>query len=344
MPQIESAFVPHPLLQNCHLQTLWTRLSGYRPKLQPHWQCLALDDGDFIDLAWSDAPQICLEDAQTPLLIIFHGLEGSVRSPYADHLMCNAKARGWHAVTMHFRGCSGRINRTHRAYHSGDTADARFFINWLHQKNPAKPLSAAGFSLGGNMLVKLLGETPQIPLQAAVSTSAPLALSPSSVRIDQGFSRVYRGHLLASLKRKVAAKQRVGMLQDFLDIDPARLSALRTFREFDNEVTARLHGFADVDDYYESCSGLRFLPLVYQPLLIIHAADDPFTCAKSFPQPQDYRDNVTFELSERGGHVGFIGKQDNRPFCWLSARILTYLEEQLCVSRTSNWTPTPWSN
>ncbi|MGX5915336.1 hydrolase [Aliidiomarina sp. Khilg15.8] len=344
MPQINSAFTPHPLLRNCHLQTLWTRLSGYKPQLKPHWQCLSLVDGDFIDLAWSDAPQTCLEDTETPLLIIFHGLEGSVRSPYADHLMCKAKANGWHSVTMHFRGCSGRINRTHRAYHSGDTADARFFINWLQQQNSDKPLCAAGFSLGGNMLVKLLGETPQLGVTAAVATSAPLALSPSSVRIDQGFSRVYRGHLLGSLKRKVAAKQRVGMLRDFLDINPARLSALRNFRDFDNQVTARLHGFADVDDYYDSCSGLRFLPMVRHPLLILHAADDPFTCAKSFPRPGDYRDNVTFELSEHGGHVGFIGSRRGRPHWWLSQRILTYLEEQLCASHTSNWTPTPLSD
>jgi predicted alpha/beta-fold hydrolase len=281
-----------------------------------------------------------MQDSATPLLVIFHGLEGSVRSPYADHLMCSAKARGWHAVTMHFRGCSGRVNRTHRAYHSGDTADARYVFDWLQRQNPTKPVCTAGFSLGGNMLVKLLGETPQTRIHAAVATSAPLALSPSSVRIDQGFSRIYRGHLLASLKRKVAAKLATGMLKDFLRIDAEQLHAMRSFRDFDNEVTARLHGFADVDDYYESCSGLRFLPMVRQPLLILHAADDPFTCPASFPTPDDYLDNVTYEQSRHGGHVGFISSRRGRPHYWLSGRILTYLEEQLCASHTSSWTPT----
>lgn len=341
MPQVRSQFTPYPLLKNCHLQTLWTRLSGYKCDLRVHWQALPLPDGDFVDLAWSAAPQTCLHDTNTPLLVIFHGLEGSVRSPYADHLMRSAKARGWHAVTMHFRGCSGRVNRTHRAYHSGDTADARYLVHWLKQQTPAKPVCAAGFSLGGNMLVKLLGETPQLGLQAAVSTSAPLALGPSSVRIDQGFSRIYRGHLLGSLKRKVQAKLNAGMLADFLDIDAARLSAMRTFRQFDNEVTARLHGFADVNDYYDTCSGLRFLPMVQHPLLILHAEDDPFTCKASFPTPQDYHQNVTYELSRHGGHVGFVSRRQGRPDYWLSGRILTYLEEQLCASLTSSWTPIP---
>ncbi|RUO26744.1 hydrolase [Aliidiomarina minuta] len=332
MPEICSTFIPHPLLSNCHLQTLWSRLSRYPPQMRPYWQSLALPDGDFIDLAWSESPETCLNENSKPLLILFHGLEGSVRSPYADHLMCAARAKGWHAVTMHFRGCSGRINRTHRAYHSGDTTDARFFINWLAKKNPLKPLAAASFSLGGNMLVKLLGEDPTLPLRAAVAASAPLALGPSSFRIDQGFSRVYRGHLLGSLKRKVAIKMDAGLVQGFIHINKTELQRLDNFRQFDDKVTAPLHGFANVDDYYDSCSGLRFLPQVRHSLLIIHAADDPFTCEASFATPDQYHDNVSYELAERGGHVGFIGIANKRPAFWLSSRILSYLQEQLCAS------------
>ncbi|RUO33963.1 hydrolase [Aliidiomarina soli] len=321
-----SSFQPHPLLKNCHLQTLWTRLASYKPGSKLFWQSLSLADGDFIDLAWTTSPQHALQDEQTPLVVIFHGLEGSVYSPYADHLMQTAHTRGWHAVTFHFRGCSGRLNRSHRAYHSGDTSDARYFLQQLASQTN-KPLVAAGFSLGGNMLVKLLGETPDIPLKAAVSVSAPLALGPSSVRIDQGFSRVYRGHLLGSLKRKVLKKIELGQLQGFIDLKPAQLRRLRTFREFDDQVTAPLHGFQDVDDYYSSCSGLKFLPSVRTPLLIIHAADDPFTCKACIPPPDSYPAGiVTHQLTQSGGHVGFVGSRRGRPYHWLSERILNYFE------------------
>ena len=323
-----AGFQPHPWLKNCHLQTLWTRLARYKTRSQLYWQSFSVADGDFVDLAWNTPPAQALQDQDTPLLIIFHGLEGSVYSPYADDLMASARAFGWHAVTMHFRGCSGRLNRTHRAYHSGDTADAHELINWLSQ-HTSKPLVGAGFSLGGNMLVKLLGETPQVPLLAAVSTSAPLALGPSSKRIDQGFSRVYRSHLVGSLKQKVARKLALGQLQGRLDIDPQTLRNIVNFRTFDNLVTAPLHGFKDVDDYYQRCSGLRFLPAVQKPLLIIHAADDPFTCSACIPAPGSYPSQVEHELSQYGGHVGFVASAEGKPYFWLSQRILNYLAGQL---------------
>lgn len=316
-------FSPHPLLKNCHVQTLWTRLARYRPSGHFHWSCFPLPDGDFIDLAWSDSPQICLEDADTPLLIIFHGLEGSVHSAYADHLMNYAKAHGWHAVTMHFRGCSGRLNRTHRAYHSGDTADARYLLKTFNSLT-TKPLYTAGFSLGGNMLVKLLGESPELKIEKAVCVSAPLALSSSSSRIDQGFSRVYRTHLLDSLKQKVLIKKQRGLLQGQIDISERQLRRIVNFRTFDDRVTAPLHGFHGAADYYEQCSGLRFLPDIKHSLLIIHAADDPFTSAESIPQPGSYPSNVHHELSAHGGHVGFITSVNGRPGFWLSQRIFSY--------------------
>ncbi|MCC5878973.1 MAG: hydrolase [Idiomarina sp.] len=323
-----TGFRPHSLLKNCHLQTLWTRLARYKTRSQLFWQSYTLADGDFVDLAWNTLPAIALADSHTPLLIIFHGLEGSVYSPYADDLMASAQAQGWHAVTMHFRGCSGRLNRTHRAYHSGDTHDAREVIQWLSRMSN-KPLVAAGFSLGGNMLVKLLGETASPALTAAVSVSAPLALGPSSARIDQGFSKVYRAHLVGSLKQKIARKLELGQLNGHLDIDAKTLRRIVNFRTFDNLVTAPLHGFRDVDDYYESCSGLRFLAGVEQPLLIIHAADDPFTCSACIPAPGSYPAHVEHQLSAHGGHVGFVGSNQGKPYFWLSQRILSYLSAQL---------------
>lgn len=320
-------FKPHPLLANCHLQTLWSRIARYQTRSELFWQCFNLSDGDFIDLAWNVPPQEALAAPEIPLLVLFHGLEGSAYSPYADDLMATAKSCGWHAVTMHFRGCSGRLNRTHRAYHSGDTADAFELIQWLHQHS-GKPLYAAGFSLGGNMLVKLLGEQQELPLRAAVSTSAPLALGPSSQRIDQGFSKLYRNHLVGSLKRKILVKHQQGQLQGKLDLSPHAIRRIVNFRTFDDMVTAPLHGFDGVDDYYAQCSGLKFLPAVKRPLLIIHAADDPFTCRACIPASADLPAGVEHLLSPRGGHVGFIGSRQRKPYFWLSQRIMSYLQQQ----------------
>lgn len=326
MPLERAQFTAHPLLRNCHLQTLWSRLARYVPRSELYWQSFELSDGDFVDLAWTAPWQTALQATDVPLVIIFHGLEGSVRSSYADDVMASAHARGWHAVTMHFRGCSGRPNRSHRAYHSGDTNDAFELITWLRQRS-AKALYAAGFSLGGNMLVKLLGEHPHLPLQGAVSISAPLALGPSSKRIDQGFSRVYRNHLVGSLKRKILLKYQQGVIQSHLDIDPKAIAKIVNFRTFDDMVTAPLHGFDGVDDYYSSCAGLKFLPQVQRPLLILHAHDDPFTCVSCIPSPHILPASVTHELSQHGGHVGFIGSNNGRPQFWLSGRILDYFSQ-----------------
>lgn len=321
-------FQPHPWLRNQHVQTLWSRIARYKARSERHWQCLPLPDGDFIDLAWNRPYTEVKTEPKRPLLIIFHGLEGSVYSPYADDLMATALSRGWHAVVMHFRGCSGRPNRSHRAYHSGDTADASTLVAWL-QRQGFEQLYAAGFSLGGNMLVKLLGEEPDIGLRAAVSTSAPLSLGPSSARIDQGFSRVYRNHLVGSLKRKIIQKHALGQLQGHLHIDPATIRRIVNFRTFDNLVTAPLHGFDGADDYYTRCSGLQFIPLIRRPLLIIHAADDPFTSPCCVPEAAMLPANVRHELSTHGGHVGFVAKHEGKPGYWLSRRILDFLSTDI---------------
>lgn len=334
MSLARAPFTAHPFLTNCHLQTLWSRIARYRPRTQLCWHSFELADGDFVDLAWSAPMAQVLADHDTPLVVVFHGLEGSVYSPYADHLMSYAQQRNWHAVTMHFRGCSGRPNRTHRAYHSGDTADACRLIEWLHQ-HTRKPLFAAGFSLGGNMLVKLLGERPTLPLQAAVSVSAPLALGPSSERIDQGFSRVYRNHLVGALKRKVLAKQVAGQLHGRLDLTASQLEKIVNFRTFDDLVTAPLHGFDGVDDYYTRCSGLQFLPQVQRPLLILHAQDDPFTCVSCIPEPALLPPSVTHELSQRGGHVGFVTSHNGKPRFWLSQRIFDFFQQHSCQKHSA---------
>lgn len=318
---VSNYFQPHPWFRNSHLQTLWSRLAKYQPQTELHWQELTLADGDFVDLAWT-ASRPHVAASNMPLLVIFHGLEGSAHSSYADQLMLEATQQGWQAVVMHFRSCSGRPNRTARAYHSGDTADARFLIHYLAREFPKKPLFAAGYSLGGNMLVKLLAESPELPIVAASSISAPLALGPSSQRINQGLSRMYRNHLLNSLKQKTLAKLEAGTLADLLPISERALLSIRDFPSFDNLVTAPLHGFRDADDYYNRCSGLQFLGNIQTPLLIVHAKDDPFTCNASIPDRNALSAQVHYELHQRGGHVGFIEQRNGKAAPWLPPRLL----------------------
>src|SRR5690554_423566 len=313
-------FNAHPLFKNNHLQTVWSRVAKYQPVTELHWQELTLPDGDFVDLAWT-APHNVIAASNTPLLVIFHGLEGSAKSSYADQLMQEALQHGWHAVVMHFRSCSGRPNRMARAYHSGDTADPRFLIQYLAREFVGKPLFAAGFSLGGNMLVKLLAQSPELPIVAATAVSAPLALAPSSLRINQGWSRVYRNHLLDRLKQQTLAKLEAGIFTDILPITERSLLTVRDFPGFDNLITAPLHGFHSADDYYQQCSGLQFLGNIQSPLLIVHAKDDPFTCKASIPDRNLLSPQVHYELHQRGGHVGFIEKRNGKAQPWLPSRL-----------------------
>ena len=183
-------FTPLAGMRNAHLQTVLPRLLRRQIKLDPHWQRLDLPDGDFVDLAWSEDPYLA---QHKPRVVLFHGLEGSFHSPYIHGLMEICRARGWLAVVMHFRGCSGEPNRLNRIYHSGETEDARYFLHWLQTRWGRVPTVAVGFSLGGNMLGCLLGQQgSDAPVDAGVIVSAPLLLEPCSVKLERGFSRFYQ--------------------------------------------------------------------------------------------------------------------------------------------------------
>lgn len=325
---VSNHFKPHPWFRNNHLQTLWSRIAKYDPQSTLYWEEFSLPDGDFVDLAWSDDP-VRIAASNAPLVVIFHGLEGSARSSYADQLMLAAVKQGWQAVVMHFRSCSGRPNRLARAYHSGDTEDARYFLQYLVEHFPNNPLFSAGYSLGGNMLVKLLAESPELPIVAASAVSAPLALAPSSLRVNKGWSRMYRNHLLNQLKQKTLAKLEQGIIGSQLTISERTLLTIRDFPTFDNLVTAPLHGFTGADDYYQQCSGLQFLPQVCRPLLVVHAKDDPFTCTASIPHSNQLSPHVHYELQQRGGHVGFIEQREGKATPWLPPRLMHWFSSHL---------------
>lgn len=314
-------FRPLTGASNPHLQTLLPRLLRRRVTLQPHWQRLTLPDSDFVDLAWSEDPASARDK---PRVVLFHGLEGSFHSPYAHGLLQACKNRGWLGVVMHFRGCSGVPNRLNRIYHSGETEDASYFLQWLREEWGTVPTAGVGISLGGNMLACLMGKQGEACLlDAGVVVSAPLMLEPCSQRLEQGFSRVYQRYLLGLLKQN--AERKLIAWPGTLPVDLTQLKALRLLRDFDDAITARAHGFVDATDYYHRCSAMPLLPDVRKPLLVIHAKDDPFMTPDVIPDVALLPPSIEYQLTQHGGHVGFVGGTLRKPQMWLEQRIPQWL-------------------
>lgn len=313
----QSKFKPAWWLRGNHAQTLWPHLFRWPSRLQLLPERLELPDGDFVDLCWT-------QNNTGPIVVIIHGLEGSVRSPYATGIMSAIDKIGWRAVFMHFRGCSGEHNRYPQSYHSGATDDIGFLFKTLSQRYPGVPLAAVGYSLGGNALLKYLGENNNNKyLTAAVAVSVPFLLSDGAERLEQGLSQLYQWHLLRRLQKKMTSK--FSIMTSPISLN--NISGLNTFRLFDNHITAPLHGFKDVDDYYARCSSRQFLKSIKLPTLLIHAVDDPFMKEATIPANDELADNVQLELSEKGGHVGFInGNLPWRPNYWLEKRIPEFLQ------------------
>ncbi|EGQ7854166.1 hydrolase [Vibrio vulnificus] len=314
-------------IKNPHLQTLLPRLIRKKALFEPVWQTLDTPDGDFLDLAWSEDPQSL--EKNKPLFVLFHGLEGCFYSPYANGLMKAFADAGWLAVMMHFRGCSGKPNRLARAYHSGEVEDARLFLTHLHDAFPHTVKVAVGISLGGNMLANYLAKYQgDERLDAAAIVSAPLDLSACSQRIEQGFSRVYRRYLLSSLKRNALRKHH--LLAGELSLSYQAIRQLKRLYEFDDLITAPLHGFQDAADYYQQCSGLNKLREIRIPTQIIHAKDDPFMTDAVIPKFV-LPDNIDYRLFDHGGHVGFLSGSALQPRFWLEEALPAYYES-LAVS------------
>jgi predicted alpha/beta-fold hydrolase len=306
--------------RNPHLQTLWPVF--FRRRLRPplRRERLELPDGDFLDLDWT------LNDSG-PIVILLHGLEGSSRSPYARGMLSTLPRHGMRAVLMHFRGCSGEPNRLARAYHSGDTGDLDFLVRTLRAREPHTPLAAIGYSLGGNALLKWLGEQgDRAPVACAVAVSVPFLLHESTRRMNRGFSRFYQWHLLYNLKASVVRKaQRMPP-----SIPLHELPGLRSFHDFDDRITAPLHGFRDALHYYTASSSRQYLKWIGVPTLIVHAEDDPFMHAGVIPGEPELSPTVELSRHARGGHVGFVaGSVPWRPRYWLEDRIPNWLGRQL---------------
>ena len=317
------SFNPASGLGNPHLQTLWGPLWRTKPVVEHQRERLWLDDGDFLDLDWHGAPSAC-----QPLVLLLHGLTGSSGSHYIVGQQCALAAQGWASVALNWRGCSGEPNLLARSYHSGASVDLAAAVAHLRARFPLAPLYAVGYSLGGNMLACLLAkEGESVPLDAAVIVSAPFMLEQCSYHMDKGYSRVYQRYLLNLLKANAARKLKA--YPDTLPVSLRQLKKVRRIREFDDLITAKIHGFADAIDYYRQCSAMPLLSKITQPTLIIHAKDDPFMDHHSIPAQEFLPDNVHYQLTEHGGHVGFIGGTLRRPKMWLEARIPDWLTPYL---------------
>jgi len=324
---IPSAFKPPRWLRNRHVQTIFPSLPwAWRGRPALRRENLELPDGDTTAVDWLTEAD-SMPDA-APLLVILHGLEGSAESSYARMLMEVARDRGWRSCVLHFRDCGDYRNRLPRRYHAGETNDLRFFLNRLQAKrdgsqNPG-PLLAVGYSLGGNVLLKYLGESgTDTPLSAATAVSVPLDLHECADALNIGFSKVYRRILLKNMK--LAVTRKFDRYTAAFDWD--RAMKARTFAEFDDAVTAPLHGFADRHDYYDRCSSVHYLKGIKKPTLIVNSADDPFMTPHVIPTPDRLSEHVTLEVAESGGHVGFInGGLPWRPTFYLPDRILEFLE------------------
>lgn len=306
-----------------HCQTLWPHIVRLRPRVKLRRERWELPDGDFIDVDWHDDAHELDDDAGMVLLL--HGLEGSSRSGYARGLLKALRARNWHGAIMHFRGCSGEPNRLARSYHSGETADLRYAISELRRRFPARKLAVVGYSLGGNVLLKYLGESrSNANIDAAVAVSVPFDLAKASARLNRGASRLYQWKLLNSLRRN--ARRKFARIE--ADFVMPELSRLNCFREFDHSVTAPLHGFSSAEDYYTQSSSRQYLPAIAAPTLILQARDDPFMTPDAMPLVSEASATTRLEIYAHGGHVGFVG--GSWPWAaeyWLESRIPAFLAE-----------------
>ncbi len=323
----QPAFEPSPFhpvfwLPGGHLQTLggkYLRRPGPLPLRRERWDT---PDGDFLDLDFLEG----LEDS-SPLVLVLHGLEGFSRRPYVLSAMEALARQGLASVGLNFRSCSGEPNRLPRLYHSGETEDAAFVLARLRARWPGRPLGALGFSLGGNVLLKLLGERTDGGagvLEGAAAISVPYDLSAGTRCLERGVpGRFYTRYFLRSLKGKVRAKE--ALLRPLLDLDTVYRA--RTLRAFDDAATALLHGFRDAEEYYRESSSGQFLAGVAVPTLLLHALNDPFLPPAAVPTgPMDANPALTPLLTPTGGHVGFRSRasRNGGPF-WAEAEVAAFL-------------------
>lgn len=323
----KDSFVPAWWLRNPHAQTMWGKFARRRGKARTRSECVTAPDGDNLELHHLEG-----SSERSPRVLLLHGLEGSTRSHYVAGFLDEASRRGWGATLMMFRGCGAAPNLARRFYHSGETTDLAYVFESLSRRSPRAPWLLAAVSLGGNVLLKWLGELadrhpPQ--LRAAATVSVPFDLEAGARYISQGFARVYDRNFVRSLRRKAVEKlaRYPGL------IDSRALERVRTIYEFDDAVTAPVHGFADARDYYSRSSALGFLHRIRVPTLLLSAADDPFLPGAVLGEVRrkaEHNRALTLEFPSHGGHVGFVaGRFPWRPLYYAEQRVFRFFDRAL---------------
>ncbi len=305
-------------LKNRHLQTLYPTLFEKPKKPLFSQEEFILHDGDFLDIYYHD--KSLLQRSNT-VVILLHGLGGSYKSPYIQRMLLFLKSHGIASLVMHYRGSSGRPNRTPQSYHSGKTDDLKEFLESLKKRYTKKKIITIGYSLGANILLKFLGEEKeQTLIDKAVAISTPFDLAKTAQNLNTGFSKIYQAYLLRDLKKMVLQKYAYHDMEQIMGISKQEFAKISTFYEFDHYYTAKVHGFHSVHDYYTSQSSLQYLPNIQTQTLIIHAQDDPFM-QPNILQRVSLPQEVSLDIQKYGGHVGFISKEK----FWLEKRVLEFL-------------------
>ena len=316
---IKSNFLPAWWLKNPHFQTLYYHLIKPKKDVNFRKERLELHDGDFIDLFWSEDN---LSDT-TPLVIVLHGLGGGIHSPYVKSFFSSFNQEGIRCVLMHFRGAGNEPNRLVRTYHAGETADFDYVIKFLDEREPMSRKFAIGVSMGGNVLLKWLGERAQQSyLDKAIAVSVPFKLDVAADTVRRGFSKIYQNFLLNSLRMMHINKL------DKMNYPFTKETILKIndFWEYDNIITAPVFGFKNAAQYYDHSSCLHYLNAIQTSTLIIHAKDDPLMTPDVIPNDKHLSQDIILELSDYGGHVGFIGAEpEGSLIFWLEKRILEFL-------------------
>lgn len=303
------------------LQTIYPYFFARVPPIRYRRERWELPDGDFLDFDWVDGA------ADQPLVVMFHGLEGNSRGFYVIAMMNAVRQRGWRGVVVHFRGCSGEPNRLPRAYFAGDSAEIEYILTRLKRNNGPSALYAIGVSLGGNALLKWLGEEGEdatAVLHRAAAISAPVDLTITGHHLDKGLKRyTYTAKFLKTLKQtalnKLAAYPAL--------YDRQKVAALSSLYEFDDLVTAPLHGYQGVEDYWRRASSKPGLIQVRVPTLLINARNDPFMPGSALPGPDEVSSEITVDFPAEGGHVGFLEGPFPGNVTWLPRRVLAFLSQ-----------------
>jgi uncharacterized protein len=326
----EYTYTPAWWVPGAHVRTLWGKLVRRPPLISTRIERWPTDDGDEVELHRLEP--LGRKATHGGRLLVLHGLEGTIRSHYLRGLLSRAQRRGWSADALIFRTCNGEVTRARRLYHSGETTDLDRVVRRLVRSHPGQPLALAGFSLGGNVLLKWLGEQGQgapAEVRAAAAVSVPFDLERGSRFIERGFARVYTRHFLRTLR----AKARMKLARDPNLFDGAALERARTLFDFDDVVTAPVHGFEGATDYYRRSSSLRFLTSIRRPTLLLSAYDDPFLPSDVLLEVERLAGRnrcLTVEFHQRGGHVGFIsGRAPWAPRYYAEERVMDFLDGAL---------------